>query len=557
MILRCELYGKQNDQDQMKKNVLLSIFSGMLLWIAWPPTPYSTFLLFVGFVPMLVAMENIIRSDYTKKGKKIFGTAFLGCFVWNILSVYWVYNALKMIGEVVALPISFIPYSLGPLLMATACWLYYRLRLVTNRGWGLAGLVCFWIGYEYLQQTWSLNFPWMTLGNGFAVSHQWIQWYEYTGVYGGTIWVWTSNILLFLIYTGLRETSTSQLRIRLISAFVIVLVGPLSFSLYRYYSYKEPSDPSNVVVVQPNIDPYVKENTMPAYQQVSILTHLSDSLGQPNTEFFLWPETAIPDAINEKNIRSNNYFLQAQHFLNKYRNGNLITGAETFKLYNNQATETASYDPQGRIYYDHFNTAVNIENSAEVQFYHKSKFVPGVESLPFGSVLSFLKPVFEHLGGATGSYTPEREAKVLYAQSGIGADPVICYESIWGGYVAESVRKGAQFIAIITNDAWWGNTSGKDQHFDYAKLRAVETRRWVCRSANTGISAFINQRGDIVQQSKWWVTTALKQDINLNTDLTFYVLHGDYLAILGSILAGLGIVFILVKRTFWRQQIRS
>jgi apolipoprotein N-acyltransferase len=496
---------------------------------------------------MLVAIENIIRSDYTKKGKKIFGTAFLGFFVWNTLSIYWVYNALKIVGEVVAVPISFIPYSLGPLLMATACWLYYRLRLVTNRNWGMAGLVCFWIGYEYLHQSWDLNFPWMTLGNSFAVAHQWVQWYEYTGVYGGTIWIWTLNILVFLIYIGLREAPNSKLRLKLISAFVIILVSPLSFSLYRYHNYKEQSNPSNIVVVQPNIDPYAKESSMPPMQQLDILTKLSDSIGQPNTEFFLWPETAIAQQANEETIRTNNYFLKAQHFLSKYKNGNLLTGAETGRLYNNEATKTANYDPQAKLYYDNFNTAINIENSAEVQFYHKSKLVPGAESLPFPSALSFLKPVFAHLGGATGTYGGQAEPAVFYSQSGIGVDPVICFESIWGGWVAESVHKGAQFIAIITNDGWWENTSGKDQHLDYAKLRAIETRRWVCRSANTGISAFINQRGDVVQQSKWWVKTALKQDINLNSDLTFYVRHGDYLAKLGSLLAVLGILFISAK----------
>src|ERR1022692_2960187 len=100
----------------MRKNILLSILSGLLLWIAWPPTPYSTFLLFLGFVPMLVAMENIIESNYAKKGRKIFRITFLGFFIWNTLCIYWVYNALKMIGEVVALPVSLIPYSLGPLL---------------------------------------------------------------------------------------------------------------------------------------------------------------------------------------------------------------------------------------------------------------------------------------------------------------------------------------------------------------------------------------------------------------------------------------------------------
>ncbi|MGH7238163.1 MAG: apolipoprotein N-acyltransferase, partial [Candidatus Saccharimonadales bacterium] len=199
-----------------------------------------------------------------------------------------------------------------------------------------------------------------------------------------------------------------------------------------------------------------------------------------------------------------------------------------------------------------FNAAINIENSPEVQFYHKSKLVPGVESLPFASTLSFIKPVFEHFGGATGSYGSQKEPGVFYSQSGIGVTPVICYESIWGGWIAKSIKKGSQFIAVITNDGWWGNTPGKDQHLDYAKLRAIETRRWVCRSANTGISAFINQRGDIVQQTKWWVRTAIKQNINLNSDLTFYVIHGDYIAEIGSLLALLWIVLIGVRMTIRR-----
>ncbi len=533
----------------MKKNIALSILSGLLLWIAWPPTSYTTFLLFIGFVPMLVVIENTIQSASRKKGRQIFGVTFIGFFIWNILSIYWVYNSIKTVGAVVAIPISLIPYSLAPLLMSTVCWLYYRLRLITSRNRSLMGLVCFWIGYEYLHQNWELNFPWMTLGNGFAVSHQWIQWYEYTGVYGGTLWIWLINILAFLIYVSLREAQIKPLRLKLISTFVLALVVPLSLSLFRYYTYKEQINPSNIVVAQPNIDPYEKHGTIPVAQQLSTLAHLSDSLGQHNTEFFIWPETAIadPQGVNEDLVQSNLYYAQIKHFLNKYKNGNVITGAESIKIYNSRKTSTASpLDPKGNQYYDVFNTAVNIENSSNVQFYHKSKLVPGVESLPFGNALSFLKPVFEHLGGATGTYAKQAEPGVFYSQSGIGVAPAICYETIWGEWIATSVRKGAQFIAIITNDGWWENTSGKDQHLDYAKLRAVETRRWVCQSANTGISAFINQRGDIVQHTGWWVKTAIKQNINLNSDLTFYVSYGDYLPRLSSILAGLGILWVLV-----------
>ena len=532
----------------MKKNILLSLLSGLLLWIAWQPATYTAFLLFAGLVPMLIAMENIIQSTAAEKGKKIFGVTFLGFFVWNTLCVYWVYNALKMVGGAVALPLSLVPYSLGPLLMATACWLYYRLRHITKREWALAGFICFWVGYEYLNQSWDLAFPWMTLGNGFAMAHQWVQWYEYAGVYGGTIWVLVLNILIFLIYIGLREAQSKQVRLKLISVFTVVLVLPLSWSLYRYYSYREQSNPSDVVVAQPNIDPYAKVTSIAVSEQINILTKISDSVAQPNTEFFIWPETALPEAVSEDNVTTNAYFLQAQRFLNKYRNGNIITGAETFKIYNTMATKTASpFGPTGKQFYDEFNAAMNIENSAEVQFYHKSKLVPGAEAMPFGAALSFLKPVFEHLGGASGSYGSQPEPSVFYAQSGIGAAPVICYETVWGEWIAQAVHKGAQFVAIITNDGWWEDTAGKDQHLEYAKLRAIETRRWVCRSANTGISAFINQRGDIVKQSKWWVKTALKQDINLNSELTFYVLHGDYLAKAGSLMALLGIAFILFK----------
>ena len=539
----------------MKKNLPFAIISGLLLWLAWPPMRYTTFLLFIGLVPMLVGVENIIRSASAKKGRQIFNLTFIGFFIWNSFSVYWVYNSIKSIGPIVAIPITLIPYSLGPLLMASAFWLYFRLRVITGRALALAGLVCFWIGYEYLHQSWDLAFPWMTLGNGFAVSHQWVQWYEYTGVYGGTIWIWVINIIVFLIYISYREAQIKMVRLQLAIAGVLLLTIPLLISFNRYAGYQELKNPANIVAAQPNIDPFAKEGEIPATKQIEILTHLSDSLGQRNTEFFIWPETAIADYVDENHVRTSHYFLQVQQFLNKYKNGNVLTGIESFTLYDTRKTATADPVPNSNQFADNYDAAINIENSAEVQFYHKSKFVPGVEELPFGDVLSFMKPAFEHFGGATGSYAGQSESGVLYSQAGIGADPVICYESLWGGYVASSVLKGAQFIAIITNDGWFGNSSGKDQHLEYAKLRAIETRRWVCQSANTGISAFINQRGDVVQQSKWWTRTALKQDINLSTDLTFYVRYGDYLPKAGSLLALICVIWICARVRFKRKPV--
>lgn len=495
-------------------------------------------------VPLFIALENIIYSGEAKKGKRIFLVAGLCFLTWNTASIYWVFNAMNAVMPApVAFLISLIPFGLGSLLMTFAFRLFYTLRKHTTRAWSYAGLICFWIAYEYLHQTWDLAFPWMNLGNGFASTHQLIQWYEFTGVYGGTLWILLSNILIFETWLAFKKGSDRKTQLLVRSVLHIVI--PVVVSLVMYYKYSEHPDPSNVVVVQPNIDPYEKFGNLPASAQIERLIHLSDSIGQSNTEYFIWPETAISKDTEEENIRIEPNFTVIQKFLSKYKNGNLLSGIESFSMYDSPKTSTARPYPSTPLYFDVFNSAVLIENSSRVQFYHKSKLVPGVEQTPFSTALGFLKPAFAAFGGSSGSYGKQDKPSVFYSQSGIGAAPVICYESIWGEYIAESVRQGAQFIAIITNDGWWGNTSGKDQHLQYARLRAIETRRWVARSANTGISAFINQRGDIVQQTSWWEPGALKQDINLNEKITFYVETGDYIAYAGCFGSGAFAVMLL------------
>ncbi|WP_276359137.1 apolipoprotein N-acyltransferase [Daejeonella sp. H1SJ63] len=530
----------------MKANYRLALLSAFLLWFAWPPVPFTAWILLFAFVPLLQAGDNIINSDEPKKGKQIWRTAFLCFFIWNTASIYWVFNSLNAVmPSWIAVIISLIPFGLGALLMTLSFWLYYRLRLMSSRLLSYTGLICFWIAYEYLHQNWDLAFPWMNLGNGFAEAHYLIQWYEYTGVYGGTLWILLSNILAFEIWRAIHlGADKRKISILYISEATLVLI-PVIISLIIYFGYTEKSNPANVVVVQPNIDPYEKFGKLPPADQIEKMIDLSDSVAQSNTEYIIWPETAISRGTEEKSFRADENFIRIQDFMNRYKNGNLITGIESFALYDTAQTETARFDKSTGLYFDVFNAAVLIENSGTLQFYHKSKLVPGVEQTPFSNSLSFLKPAFAAFGGASGSYGKQDEPSVFYSQSGIGSAPVICYESIWGEYVARYIQQDAQFIAIITNDGWWGNTSGKDQHLQYAKLRAVETRRWVARSANTGISAFINQKGDIVKRSVWWESTALKQDINLNTDLTFYVKHGDYIAKAGSAAAGIFAVFLL------------
>jgi len=535
----------------VNQNYLLAVLSAFILWLAWPPVPYSSPLLLVGFVPLLIAIEKVIRGNFSRKGSKVFWLAFVTGFVWNTASIYWVYNAMNAyLPAHVSLLISLIPFGLAPLLMAFAFWLYYQLRKKTAVGYSFMGLVSFWMGYEFLHQTWDLAFPWMTLGNGFANFHQLVQWYSITGAFGGTVWIWIVNILAFLFIWQKIEKVEAFHPTKLLAALGTAIILPTAVSLIQYSAYTEHVNPSEVVVVQPNIDPYGKFGFISPDQQISTLLELSARVAKPNTEFFIWPETAISSergGIDEEQFRAYPAYERIIDFLDNYKNGNVLSGIESYQIYSEPKTPTAR-DYGNGIYLDPFNAAVLIDQSSKLQFYHKSKLVPGVENLPFANALGFMKPLFAHFGGSTGGYGSQEEPSVFYSQSGIGAAPVICYESIWSNYVAEYIRNGAQFIAIVTNDGWWGNTSGKDQHLLYAKLRAIENRRWVARSANTGISGFINQRGDIIQQTKWWAPDALTQEINLNEDLTFYTKNGDlilYLALLGGVFS----VVLLFKRT--------
>lgn len=520
-----------------KNTVLLALLSAFLMWLAWPPIPYTTPLLLIGLVPLLIALEQLIQHKTIKMGKKVFLIAGLTFLVWNTACIYWVYNAISAVNNpVVSAFVSLIPFGLGALLMTFAFWLYYRLNRLTGKKVAYLGLLSFYIAMEYLHQSWDLAFPWMTLGNGLSGMHQLAQWYEYTGVYGGSVWILLSNILAFEAYKKLKGGAKGYAGLRPALGWALFILLPVGLSLTKYSQYKEKEVPVNVVAVQPNIDPYLKFGGLSSAQQLEVLTRLSDSVAQPNTEYFIWPETAIPSSIDEDRIRSSGDFMTVRHFLEKYKNGTLITGLESVKFYPDQQSLSARKYDNGT-YVDVFNAAVQIENSANVQFYHKSKLVPGVEKMPFPGALSILGPVFEGFGGTVGGYGWQKEPGVFYAYSGIGVAPVICYESIWGDWVAEAVKNGAQFIAVVTNDGWWGNTSGKDQHLMYAKLRAIETRRYVVRSANTGISCFINQKGDVLKQTRWWTSTAIKADINLNDELTLYVRTGDLIAKVLSVLA--------------------
>jgi apolipoprotein N-acyltransferase len=271
----------------VKKNYQLALLSAFLLWLAWPPMPFTALILLVALIPLFQAAENILESDEKKKGKQIWRIALICFLIWNTASIYWVFNSLNAVMPVgLALIISQIPFFLGALLMAFSFWLYFQLRRITSKTWSYIGFICFWIGYEYLHQTWDLAFPWMNLGNGFAESHYLVQWYEYTGVYGGTLWILISNILLFENRLAIKNKLERAQRIKLQASTAALILLPILLSTFIYVNYEERVNPANVVVVQPNIDPYEKFGSLSSEDQVEKLIKLSEGIGQIKYRIF-------------------------------------------------------------------------------------------------------------------------------------------------------------------------------------------------------------------------------------------------------------------------------
>jgi apolipoprotein N-acyltransferase len=240
----------------------------------------------------------------------------------------------------------------------------------------------------------------------------------------------------------------------------------------------------------------------------------------------------------------------------KYPRLNVLIGASTEKLYEQgeKVSVTARIlrsSGDYAEYYDSYNTALQLDFTGKIQLYHKSKLVPGVEKMPWPALFKYIEKFAINLGGTSGSLGMQDNRVAFHTPNGQHASgPIVCYESIYGEYVGEYVKQGADFLAIITNDGWWGDTPGYKQHLAYATMRAIETRRSIVRSANTGISAIINQKGEIVTNTNWWQEATIKATINTNNQLTFYTKFGDYLGVTAIAIALLIVGLSFTKISF-------
>jgi apolipoprotein N-acyltransferase len=445
-----------------------------------------------------------------------------------------------------------IAFIFNALFMSIVFVTFSAIKKRINKSWGSWLLIPLWMAWEHWHTIWDLTWTWLNIGNVFAFSHNWVQWYEFTGASGGTMWALSVNVL---VYQTIRNNSSLRFLSKPVMKIEAAILIPMLLSYFIFFVRKS-HQPENkrveTVVVQPNIDPYNDKFNWDFSYQFSKATRLLEGKVSQDAAYIVFPETFITDNLNEESINDNDaisWFKDS--LLRRFPKARIITGANTYIIYKNgEETSTARKDQRG-FYYDIFNSALQIDSTG-VSIYHKSKLVPGVERMPFPALLKPLESFAINLGGTMGSLGTQPERSVFAdTKTGNAIAPVICYESIFADYGTEYVRKGATLIFIITNDGWWDNTPGYRQHLNYARLRAIESRREIARSANTGISCFVDQFGNFSQETLWWQDAVIVAKLNPSHELTFFCRFGDllsYIAVTLSILLVLWGLFLRFRK---------
>ena len=505
---------------------LLALLSGLLLAFSWPSSGIFP-LIFIGFVPLF-----IIETE-AENGKQIFCFSFFAFFLFNLITTYWIYNA-TIFGVVAAILVNSI-------LMAATFWLFFKIKKLTSNRLGYFFFIVLWISMEYLHLNWDLSWPWLTLGNVFATYPFIIQWYEFTGFLGGSLWVILINLLLFYFYKNKRSK-------KLFLCILLIFIFPIVISSIMYFNFETNDDNYlDVLIIQPNVDPYSDKFVTNYESQLEDFIVLAKKGLSKETDLLIGPETALVEQIweDDNNSYEKTHSIALFKELQKqYPNLNIIVGASTYRLFSpNEKKSSTARQIRDEVFYDIYNSAIYISNTGFVDIYHKTKLVPGVEKMPFPRLLDPLAKLAVNLGGISGSLGSINYINSFKVNHKI-VSPLICYESIYG----EMALGPTNLVAVITNDGWWKKTAGFKQHLHYSRLRAIEQRKSVIRSANTGISAVINARGDILKQSLWDEAVYLSEKVNTNNQVTFYSHFGDYIGRICSFISAIILIVTFVNQ---------
>lgn len=539
-----------DEKKRLTRHRLLLILSGVMLGLSFPPFPFPfQLIMFVGLVPYLIVLEQ------KKTLAEISRATYLAFFVFSVITVYWVGSWQKGTDPFLMIAGGALLFF-NPLLFLIPSTLYYLAKRSFNGPFALLAFPFFWITYEYFYMLTDISFPWLTLGSGMSHFTIFIQVADLIGAVGLSVIIVYINILVYKSYQSFVNKNNGYGIYA--AGIILIFFAVLYYGSFRLSTFKVSQNKVRVGLIQPNLDPWNKWELSSLDETLNLYLSLSKKAVKNGAELIVWPETALPVYL-----MSPAYYPEKDSIYSflKENKVHLLTGMPDIKYYqtNEKIPPDAKYSKAGGFYYSIYNGILLLSpDTRKVERYGKMKLVPFGEKVPFSEHIPFLGRLFSWGVGISG-WNVGRDTVVfnvpMKIKSGtrdenydLKINGLVCYESVYPYFVTGFVKKGTDLITVVTNDSWYGKSSGPYQHKEIAVLRAVENRKSVIRAANGGISCIIDPLGRTLAETRLFTRTELTGNVPVQEGSTFFSKYPMILPTFASYLSICVFLFFLILK---------
>lgn len=519
----------------------LSILTGLFLAIAWTSSSIG-FLLFFAFIPLFFLIDTTLSL------KKIFLFSFLSFFVWTLGVMSWLGQLSLIINDKLIVYSAFI---IIPLVFSLRILFFVIIKRKINQPWVWIAMPIIWVGMEYILSVGDLSFMWMNLGFGLSANTWFIQFYQYTGLYGGSLLILSFNILVYLAW---KYRSTKKRLQALLFTLIILLVIIGIVNVSSYVNNPPKGNKIKVALVQANLNPYEKIEASSLEKQLKAVSKLIDKIKDQHPDLILCTEGIFQNGSLQIDHLDNHNEFNTLKNISKELEAAILTGLITYKVYsekpinNNTATSL-----ENGLYYDAYNAAVFITPELPLQIRSKNILVPFMEKVPFVNTFPALNNFHLDLNQKKMSYAVLEE-KGLFKHKNVTTFPFICRELLFPDHFRKYFSHEMNLITIISNMAWTNSENAHNQLLSYARALSIIFGKEVAYVSNQGPSCFINSQGEIISKTKWNENSVLVEEISLRQGQTFYAKYGDWIGKPFFYLSLFLLLFTLFNSIFFKKK---
>ncbi len=495
----------------------LALMSGLLSALAFPKFSLS-FFIWISLIPLLFIISN-------KTPKQSFLLGMIAGFSFYAVLLYWVPDVPAHFGDL-SIGISILIYVVF-ILFLSLFWAFFSLSFsIIRRSFPHSAYIMapfLWVVFEYTLAHILTGFPWGFVGYAQYENLFFIQMASLTGIYGLSFFI---VLLQSLFVLSIKTRKRTFFFIGLALVLLIHFAGFLSLK-----KITPTSETFQASVIQGNVSSDIYWPNL-SYEEIQLIfdehLDLTNAASFSGSQLIIWPEFSVPLCFSCPSEFYQNFKKTLFQFVQE-TNRTLLLGTNEMFPYQ----DTNQY----------FNTALCLSPDLSTTEYHKIHLVPFGEYIPYQKIFSFINKMTH----AIGEITPGKEIQLHSFKTFQFGSP-ICYEIIFPNLVRKFIKNGAEFLTTLTNDGWYGKSSAPYQHFAIAVMRAVENRRFLLRSATTGISGIIDPYGRILVKSELETQTFLTGQITPLSSKTLYSIIGDVLAYISLTLSCLFLTLALIRK---------